>query len=157
MENQTQVSTELKEFIEANGNFYGLGCDFEGLKVIWKEPTPMLIQKAERDFNLFQERQKAINARTRISEGDWIVRADGSYERISVASHGWLQGGKDNGSIYISQTGHGSFSGSCGSPIGEYIATESMKEGSCWLFSGDSAGAHRGVWHKLQFKVWKEI
>lgn len=155
---ETQVSPELIEFIEANGNFYGLACGFEGIKVVWCHPSPLIIQKAERDFNLFQERQKAINSRTKITEGDWIIRKDGKYEGVSVASHGHVQAG-GHGGVYISQNGIGSYSGSCGDCIEpeNLVLTEETKQTSCWIFSGDSAGAHRGVWHRLQIKVWKEI
>lgn len=154
--NQT-LSEDFKGFIERNGNFYGLDADFHGIKVVWKEPSEWVIQKAQRDWELFEDRQKAINARTEISEGDFIVRKDGSMERISVASHGWLQAGKDNGSIYLSKSGYGSFSGTCGDSIENYEPTDETRLGMCWIFSGDSVGAHRGVYHKLNFKVWKEL
>jgi len=156
METTIELTSELKAFIERNGYFYGLDYNFSGLKPIWKEPSQRIIEKASKDLALFEERQKAIEARTAISEGDFIIRKDGSMERISVASHGWVQAGKSNGSIYINKNGHGSFSGSCGDSIKAYEPTNDTAPGICWIFSGDSAGAHRAVYSKLNFKIWKE-
>jgi hypothetical protein len=156
VENQS-ISQNLLEFINRNPVVYGLYFKgYENGKIVYSDPSQFAIRDAVRDMELFNQRQEAINNRNKISEGDWIIRKDGKYEGISVAYDGWTQAG-GAGSVYVSKNGYCSYSGSCGDFIESFEATEETKERVCWIFSNDSAGAHRGVYHKLNFKVWKEL
>ena len=39
--------------------------------------------------------------------------------------------------------------------IKNLIPTNEVKEGKCWMFSGLEAGGDRGVYHKINFRVWE--
>lgn len=157
VQDNPQVSEDILKFINFNPIIYGLQFqDYRDGKIIYTQPDKFAISKALIDLDLFQKRQEAIDNRTKISEGDWIIRKSGEYERVSVARGGYIQAG-GNGSNYISQTGFCSYSGSCGDRIEKVELTDETMEGSCWIFSGDWSGAHRGVYNFLKFKVYREL
>lgn len=155
-----EINQELIELIQRNPAIYGLVFDgYENGKIIYSNPSSFAIRDAKIDLELFRQRQEAIDTRKSISEGDFVIRKNGEYERVSVSQWGdSIQAGK-GGSIYINQSGRGSHSGSCGDLINRnnLRLTDETKEGSCWIFQADRAGAHRAVYHVLKFKVYQEI
>jgi hypothetical protein len=166
------MSTQKKEIqvidprvlviINSNPLFYKLYFKgYENGKIIYTDPTEHDIKKALADLEIFKQRQEAINKRNVISEGDWVILKDGTYDRVTVAwpTSGRIQVGGSSAGLFINQNGHGSYSGGCGRGINtENIEnTNEVKEGRCWIFSGNSSGAGRGVDSTLLFKVYKEI
>ncbi len=153
---------DTNEIMQSNPSLYGLRfVDHKNGKPVYSEPTQYAAKKAEQDKAIFEERQKAIFARTRISEGDYVHRLDGTFSRITV--HQWPEhvqiGGHEHGSYYLNSNGFCSYSGSCGDILerAKLVDSGDYKRGSCWIFSQNSSGAGRGVYATLLFKVWKEI
>jgi hypothetical protein len=135
--------------------------DYVDGKVVLTEPSQRAIDKAKADLAIFNERQQAIYNRTKISEGDWVRMPDGSMSRVTVAS--WPDtiqiGGHSGSSVYIHESGRGSYSGGCGDSIerDRLVDTGEYEEAGCWIFSGNRSGAHRGVYSALKFKVFELI
>ena len=89
----------------------------------------------------------------------WVLLPNGEYSRVTVNS--WSDsiqiGGNFGSSVYINKNGFGSYSGSCGDSIEleKIEPTNEYKDAMCWIFHEGYAGAHRGVYHILKFKVWR--
>ena len=150
------------ELMEVNPNLFYLKVqDYKDGKVIYSEPTATAKEKAERNLKLFQERQEAIYKREKIAQGDWVILKDGTKSRVTVSE--WddsIQvGGHFGSSVFINQSGTGSHSGSCGDSVNksELVNTGEYEDGRCWIFADNSAGAGRGIYNVLKFKVWKQI
>ncbi len=147
----TELNDKENAILNSNISFF-----YGGLYLLNSEYVKSLaIEKVKRNVLLFEDRQKAIDSRTKPTEGDWVKLPDGRYLRLSVVWEESFQASEYSGSVYVSKSGHGSFSGTCGnsykSPL---LATEETKEGSCWIFGDDSSGAHRGIHTTLNWKVW---
>lgn len=154
--------TEILNQAFSNPVVYGLTyLGYENGKPKFEKPNSYHIKRAETDLRLFDERQKAIDNLDVIACGDWVIRKDGTMERITIniTDYSVQVGGGENGSFYISKSGHCSYSGSCGDsiPYEKLIKTNEKKAGSCWIFSSDYSDAGRGIYKKLLFKVWREI
>ena len=150
----------LKTILRSNPSIFNLKFEgYENGKVIFSEPTEYALKAAQKDFELFQERQQKIFERQTIAQGDWVLLPNGEYSRVTVDS--WPDsiqiGGHFGSSVYINSNGTGSYSGGCGDSIDKknIEPTDEYKDGLCWLFHEGYSGAHRGVSHVLKFKVWR--
>ncbi len=92
--------------------------------------------------------------------GDWIIMLDGTERRFT---HDWddcIQTTHPKfglGSFFI----YGptmSYSGSLDSAIhkNNIALTNEIKQGQCWFFKHDMAGAHRGVYLSVECRVYKQ-
>lgn len=114
----------------------------------------------EKDFRLLQERIKAREAmEDRPTVGDWVRLPHGELRRIS---HDWddayqLTTGEKAGSFHMFNDGVCSFSGSLHPKVkaSHFASTQERINGSCWFFSNDWVGAHRGVYVEAPFRVWE--
>lgn len=109
---------------------------------------------------LFAERHEKYKARKEPSCGDFVVFADDITRRIS---HVWTFDGKicdiqtsDGGSFYLQPSGLCDFSGGLYRAVSyeHFTLSKQTSLGECWLFDRDLAGAGRGVYRQLPFKVW---
>ena len=156
-ETQPKISQDVLDYINSNPTVYDLYFKgYDNSRIVYTEPSDYAIQRALKDLELFKQRQQAMDDRTKISEGDWIIRKDGKYEGISVAHEGHVQAG-GFGCVYVAKNGYTSYSGGCGDVIKSFELTNEVKKRRCWIFSNDSPGAGRGVFNFLSFKVWREL
>lgn len=154
---QSEISQDILDYINSNPTVYDLYFKgYENSRIIYTEPSSYAIERASKDLELFKQRQQAMDSRTKISEGDWIIRKSGEYEGISVAHEGLVQAG-GFGSVYVAKNGYTSYSGGCGDLIKSFELTSEKKKRRCWIFSNDFPGAGRGVFNFLTFKVWREL
>lgn len=116
------------------------------------------LKNAEVDFNIIQERVKALDQVPGPRVGDFLNIAYGKYVRFT---HHWgdcLQTGSTTGSYYLN-SGSVSFSGGLDSAIPlKYIEPydyEPVKEGSIWIFSKGWPKAHSGVYLTVPFRVFR--
>jgi hypothetical protein len=138
----------------------GVSVDLEKLK-----QNSFLMEKIERNFVLAVER---INKKLDFdspSVGDFIKVKD-RYLRIALVFYDDNNNIEsfqytEDGSFYMSENGNCSYSGGFCFDFGGRIETkflrltEETKQGGFWFFSQDRAGAHKGVYFKGDFKVWK--
>lgn len=118
--------------------------------------------KIEKNQHLFDMRSaELISQSTKMFRGEFVRLKDGSLRRIA---HVWEKNLPschlqlaENGSIYLGNS-YTDFSGGLDSGLDLNLRhTGETLEGSCWLFDGDDARAHGGVYHKALFKVWDEF
>ena len=119
---------------------------------------------AERDLALFKKRAEARYAlsaampRTPL-EGDWVEDHDGTMRRIAYTDPSTTQfdSPKFGSSFHCFANGAMDFSGGLDSPIptASLEATGNFEPATCWIFSGDSSGAHRGVRWSIPVRVWR--
>lgn len=157
------MKDEIIAFCKNNPSIYSLqliGYDYKtGPK--YADPGPITQNRAEIDLKLFEARQKAIFDRENISEGDYVKDKDGNFSRVTVTQ--WPEdvqiGGHESNAVFIHKSGTGSYSGTCGECIkrSNLRLTGEYKSGAAWIFSNDSAGAGRGVYKQLLFKVYEII
>lgn len=122
----------------------------------------------ERDAKILEARQVSLDERAaadqRPRSGDFVIFADGVTRRVS---HVWDWEASDDGpAVYDCQTsdcgswylgvGYADFSGGLfGSvPASTMTLTEERREGRCWFFHHDYAGAHCGVDALALFRVY---
>lgn len=155
------MNTQIQTIIHSNPTLFDLYFKgYEGGKIIYSEPSQRAISEAEQDLKIFNEIQQAIYNRDSISDGDWVLLKNGEYSRVTVTA--WQDsiqvGGTYGGSVHMGKSGKGSYSGSCGDLIdrANLEATTEYREAMAWIFSKGWAGAGRGVYSPLQFKVWRE-
>ena len=110
-----------------------------------------------KDVELFKERAAKRVQITTMEEGDFLMFNDGTVKRVANVVCNRVQP-CDSGSFYLNDSGTCTMSGSLDSSIPQNIfeVTEEFKDGSCWLFSENRAGAGRGVYSQIPFRVWKQ-
>ena len=104
----------------------------------------------------YQERQRRAG---KPLIGDWIILANGSWQRFSSEYAHGLQTSK-GGSFYLLSHGSASFSGGLDPEISReriVASDEPPRAGRFWIFHHGEAGAGRRVDFTLPCKVWKEL
>jgi hypothetical protein len=157
-----QTELDVNYIINSNRQLFNLTIKgYTNGNIVFNEPSEEALKRANKDLELFTERQNKIYERTEISMGDYVIQKNGQISRITVYSPDNLiqVGGNYGGSFYIGKNGRCSYSGSCGDvvDIKKLQFTGEYKEGSCWIFSNDWTGANRGVYYVLKFKVYREL
>ena len=157
-------SQQIDFIINSNQSLFGIKLlDIIDGKDVYSKPSKHAFEEAVLNVNIFKARQLAINDRTKISAGDWVLRKNGELSRITVYSDSCKAiqvGGLENShGFFMSKSGGCTYSGGCGDCLSKdkLVLTKKTKKGLCWIFSKDNVGAHRGVYNYLMFKVWKEI
>ncbi|MCG3685905.1 hypothetical protein L5F35_06725 [Aliarcobacter butzleri] len=152
---------ELVDFINNGETSIAKGYDFQFLRDMFR--LDKVKQTIENDLKIFGEIEKSLLSKSTPKEGDF-VKYDGGISRLSRIYPG--------GSIQLSETigvnvWHDSTqaSGSVWDPninisrellhIDNLVSTDELKEGRCWIFSGLEAGGGRGVYYKINFRVWE--
>lgn len=88
--------------------------------------------------------------------GDYLVVEDGDYRRVAHIWDDGIQPSSGNPSIYLGD-GYMSYSGGLDSaiPLHKIEDTGEIKNGDCWFFDKNIAGAGRRVMKKLPCRVFK--
>jgi hypothetical protein len=116
-----------------------------------------IINDAIQDLNIISERVVNFNARKGARVGDYISLPDG---QMVIISHNWNENQvqtSGGGSMHMGQSGFLSFSGGMDSGLKEtdLIPTKETKKGTIWIFHGGFSGGNRGVYSKINFRVFK--
>lgn len=112
----------------------------------------------EKNRQLLRERQKRRMAIITPLVGDYIIMPDGEYHRLAYA---WMVDAGfqtcKNGSFYMAQNGRCDYSGSLDKtqPLEKIAPTDELKEAIFWIFHEDWTGAHRGVYFRMEVRVWR--
>ena len=88
--------------------------------------------------------------------GDWLIKDDGTFTRFT---HDWcdsIQVGGEGGSFHLSEYGC-SYSGSLDPSVkkDQMELTEVEKLGRVWIWDLGLAGASRGVYYEIPFRVYR--
>jgi len=94
-----------------------------------------------------------------IRVGDYLQLEE--EEKPRRVAHNWgdgVQPSIGNGSLYLGN-GYMSYSGSLDKtiPNENLVLTSDIKDGDCWFFDKDRAGAGRGINFTVPCRVWKEV
>lgn len=119
-----------------------------------------------RDLKMFEEIQAGLLNIAEPREGDWVEYEDGKFARISSLHGGPTFQLSNKIGVYVSQSGCSEARGCTWDSDLDHIErsrlttenlipTGDVKKALCWTFSEGSAGANRGVWFEINFKVWK--
>lgn len=116
---------------------------------------------AKENWELLQRRIEAVASRSGPIVGDF-VRFPGE-DKPRRFTHDWKDGGiqttcaNSNGDFYLSVDGFCDYSGSLDPciPVDKLRDTGETKEGRVWFFSRELAGAHRGVYAFVPFRVYE--
>lgn len=152
---------ELVEFINNEETGIAKGYDFQFLRDTFSlEKVKNIIQN---DLKIFSEIEKSLISKPTPKEGDW-VKYDGGISRLSrIHQEGTIQLSENIGVCVWHDTTQAS--GCVWDSnidinrellhIDNLVSTNEIKEGRCWIFSNLEAGAGRGVYHKINFRVWE--
>lgn len=152
---------ELVEFINNEETGIAKGYDFQFLRDKFRlDEVKKTIQN---DLKIFSEIEKSLLSLATPKEGDF-VKYDGGISRLSrIHPGGSIQLSENIGVNVWHDTTQSS--GCVWDPnikidkellhIDNLVSTDDVKEGKCWMFSGLEAGGGRGVYHKINFRVWE--
>ena len=152
---------ELVEFVNNEKTGIAKGYDFQFLRDTFSlEKVKNIIQN---DLKIFGEIEKSLLSLATPKEGDF-VKYDGGISRLSrIHPGGSIQLSENIGVNVWHDTTQSS--GCVWDPnikidkellhIDNLVSTDDVKEGKCWMFSGLEAGGGRGVYHKINFRVWE--
>ncbi len=159
-----KATTNLQDFAQMNwnANAYGFKLDmskYPSITVDLNAQIPSVVRQVETDLQLLILRGQALDKRQGIRVGDYINHKNGTTTRVTMLHDEKLQAGGGSGSYYISKDGCLSYSGGLDSPIPTNTLQETTekKAGLVWFFSDNWAGASRGVYGYIDFKVFNEI
>jgi len=123
-----------------------------------KHSELLQIQQAEKDFDIIQSRLQAYDQVKGPRVGDFLNISYGKYVRFT---HHWgdsIQTGPDSSGYCLTENSI-SYSGSLDPSIPielfEPYEYEPIKEGQIWAFSNGWAGAGRGVYLNVPFRVFQ--
>lgn len=152
---------ELVEFVNKEESGIAKGYDLQFLRDKFR--LDKVKQTIENDLKIFGEIEKSLLSQTTPKEGDW-VKYDDVVSRVSRIHPGgsiqlsenigvnvWHDTTQASGCVWDSNIDisrellH----------IKNLVPTNEVKEGKCWIFSNLEAGAGRGVYHKINFRVWE--
>jgi hypothetical protein len=114
-----------------------------------------------KDAETFAKRLATLDAEPGMRCGDFLKLKDGTLRRIAYHWGNGVQpssGTGDNGSFYLGN-GYCSYSGGLDPsiPVEKFKVTSEVILGRVWIFHEDSAGAGRGIYARLPFRVYEEI
>ncbi len=114
-----------------------------------------------KDLEMFKNIEKALLETKEPKEGDF-VEYDGKFARISRKGYTFQLSNKIG--VNVSEGGYSQASGCTWDPeinidrsrlkLDNLRLTTKTKKGTCWAFSEGYAGANRGVYYGINFKVW---
>lgn len=156
---------ELIELINGDKTGIAQGYSIPHLQRLFlsKEKLESLFK---RDLEMFEEIQTGLLNTSEPREGDWVEYEDGKFARISTIRHEPRIQISNKIGVYVSEGGYSQASGGIWDSdldhiersrlvVENLIPTNDTKKGRCWTFSEKSAGADRGVYFEIDFKVWK--
>ena len=152
---------ELVEFISNEESGIAKGYNFQFLRDIFR--LDKVKEKINNDLKIFGEIEKSLLSQSTPKEGDF-VKYNGGISRVSrIHPEGSIQLSENIGVNVWHESS--SASGCVWDPnikidkellhIDNLVSTDDVKEGKCWMFSGLEAGGGRGVYHKINFRVWE--
>jgi len=117
------------------------------------------------DKKLFKEIEQNMTEIQEPVDGDFVEYAEGKFSRISTCRHNKTFQISNNIGIFVGKSGSSMASGCTWDKDFDYIdskrltfknltLTSKTLKGRCWTFSGNSAGAGRGIYSEINFKVW---
>lgn len=119
------------------------------------------------NIELFKRAEANSLGKVTPSEGDYVKYAESSYARISAVHSGDKFQISNKCGFYLCESGESQSSGTiydCDIEVNEaklnlenLVLSDEVKEGRCWTFSNGVAGAHRGIYYHINFKVWNLI
>jgi len=117
------------------------------------------------DKKLFEEIEQNMAEIQEPVNGDFVEYEDGKFARISTCRHSRTFQISNNIGIFVSKDGSSMASGCTWDKDFDYIDSKRLSfdnltptnktlKGRCWTFSGNDAGAGRGIYSEINFKVW---
>ena len=126
----------------------------------WGKVSEYLIKKAEKDLQLFKDREQLRLQSDKPHVGDYIKRKDGRLTQIGIFTYGGNFQDTPSSKPYIYTDGYASHSGGFTMDVLNIANLKPLKQTKdlrCWIFSGDFADGNCGVYSTIKTKVWKEI
>ena len=126
----------------------------------WKKVSQYLIKKAEKDLQLFKDRENIRLQSDKPHVGDYIKRKDGRLTQIGTFTYDGNFQDTPSSKPYLNKDGGASHSGGFTMDVLNIANLKPLKQTKdlrCWIFSGDSWGGGCGVYSIIKTKVWKEV
>jgi hypothetical protein len=124
------------------------------------KPLPeSLLLTAEKDLQIFAEREQSRLALNKPLVGDAIIRKDGKKSYIGIFTYDGKFQDTFGGSFYLGGC-YASYSGGFTMDVlnvKRLQLTEELTPLRCWIFSENSVGGGRGVHYQINVKTWREI
>lgn len=128
--------------------------DYYPEKETWK--------KDPENLRILKKRLSNRNKNKKLMSGDYIIRPDGTYTRVT---HIWGYGKNDTiqtggdvyGRYYLQDGGYLDYSGGLdsGYKFSQLAKTNKTKIGWVWFFHHNVSGAGRGVDFPAKMRVWR--
>lgn len=130
------------------------------IAIDWDKVPQYLIKKAEKDLQLFQDRQDKRLQSDKPHVGDYVKRKDGRLTQIGTFTYDGNFQDTPSSKPYLNKDGGASYSGGFTMDVLNVANLKPLKQTKdlrCWIFSGDDWGGSRGVCSTIKTKVWKEV
>lgn len=119
-----------------------------------------LIKKAEKDLQLFKDRENMRLQSDKPNVGDYIKRKDGRLTQIGIFTYDGNFQDTPSSKPYLNKDGGASHSGGFTMDVLNVVNLKPLKQTKdliCWIFSNDFGGGNCGVYSVIKTKVWKEV
>ena len=126
----------------------------------WEKVSQYLIEKANKDLQLFKDREDARLKSDKPHVGDYIKRKDGRLTQIGIFTYNGNFQDTPSSTPFLYKDGGASHSGGFTMDVLNVANLKPLKQTKdlrCWIFSGDFAGGNCGVYSTIKTKVWKEV
>lgn len=148
---------------DTTGIAKGYDIDFLQDKFVRCLPVDEFDALITRNLARFKAIEKTLLEANEPKDGDF-VEFDGEIARICSTRFSDTFQLSNTIGVYVSEGGYTQASGGTWDPsisvelerlkLANLVPTQKTKKGRCWTFSDGDAGAHRGVWFEIEFKVW---
>lgn len=156
-----ELATEAEKEIFSNFHY---SKDYH---VISEREETKLRESISGNIELFKRAEANSLSKVTPDDGDYVKYAENSYARISVVHSGDKFQLSNKCGFYLCESGEMQGSGTMHDSdirvdetklrLKNLVLSDEVKEGRCWTFSNGVAGAHRGIYYHINFKVWNLI
>lgn len=143
----------------------GYSVSFLQEEFMYMKPQEDLTSLIAGDLSLFMEIEKELLNNSKPQEGDFVEYEKGKFARISRLHKDESIQLSNKIGVYVSKHGTSQASGCTWDPNVEHkninisglVATTETRKGECWTFSQNLSGKDRGVYFKIDFKIWNLV